>query len=144
MTAIDAATLSQLMASPDADHSQLLQSLVLQQRPELASMLTASAGTKTESDDANGQELVRRYRMLAARYRNAVAALEAADAELDAVASAIGACQDCWGEDTDCEQCDGGGAPGWRAPKRSEFNRYIAPVLRRTPEGGREVDTDHV
>jgi hypothetical protein len=49
----------------------------------------------------------------------------------DALAAALGACPLCWGEDDDCRDCAGRGAPGHVMPDRELFERLIQPAARR-------------
>ena len=44
------------------------------------------------------------------------------------LAAALGACS-CWGENNQCEFCDGEGAPGWTTPDRDLFADLILPAL---------------
>jgi hypothetical protein len=53
------------------------------------------------------------------------------------LAAALGACEICWGYDNECEHCNGYGSPGWQAPRRGVFNKYVEPAikaLREVPE----------
>jgi len=49
------------------------------------------------------------------------------------VAAGLGAC-DCWGEQKDCEYCAGLGAPGWLAPDKQHFDKYVEPTLVRVAD----------
>jgi hypothetical protein len=44
-------------------------------------------------------------------------------------AGALGACH-CWGERTDCADCQGFGAPGWSHPDKQLFVEYVNPAIR--------------
>jgi hypothetical protein len=52
---------------------------------------------------------------------------------LDLLAMALGACG-CWGLDTACSACAGGGGPGWREPDWELFEDLIGPALARLPD----------
>jgi hypothetical protein len=54
----------------------------------------------------------------------------------DALAAALGVCYLCWGEDPDCEVCDGAGQSGYRAPDRAMFIKWVAPTLRKLRSSG--------
>lgn len=45
------------------------------------------------------------------------------------LAAAIGACTDCWGEDPDCQTCEGEGRPGSFLPHRGCFEVFVLPVV---------------
>lgn len=47
----------------------------------------------------------------------------------DALAAALGACYLCWGEDFDCEECQGQGQPGAFKPDKGLFRQYVAPAI---------------
>lgn len=45
------------------------------------------------------------------------------------LAEALGACPDCFGQDRDCESCNGLGKPGHYAPDFIGFNKYVSPAI---------------
>ena len=47
----------------------------------------------------------------------------------NSLSEALGSCNSCWGEDAECELCQGQGSPGWRQINKRFFNRYILPCL---------------
>jgi len=53
-------------------------------------------------------------------------------------AAAVGAC-DCWGDDEDCENCQGAGTPGWQPVVEEAFKVYVAPALKKKTSGDQEV-----
>lgn len=44
------------------------------------------------------------------------------------LANALGACT-CWGEDLNCPECGGEGAPGWSLPETHAFKEYVQPAI---------------
>ena len=46
----------------------------------------------------------------------------------EALASALGAC-DCWGEQVDCDVCQGAGIPGWTLPDKQLFLYFVRPAV---------------
>jgi hypothetical protein len=59
------------------------------------------------------------------------------------LAAALGACE-CWGEDPECRDCAGSGAPGWIPPDPELFAEYVGPALRRVrPDAPSERATVH-
>ena len=49
----------------------------------------------------------------------------------ETLAAALGACDRCWGDDPQCPDCDGHGAPGAAVPDRALFRALVAPALSR-------------
>jgi len=49
----------------------------------------------------------------------------------DTLAAALGACEVCWGDDPECEACQGRGGPGSLPPDRALFERLAMPAVRR-------------
>jgi hypothetical protein len=49
----------------------------------------------------------------------------------DALAAAFGACYLCWGNDPDCEICNGHGRTGFAVPDKKLFAQFAAPAARR-------------
>ncbi|MCB8978729.1 MAG: hypothetical protein H6657_15010 [Ardenticatenaceae bacterium] len=47
----------------------------------------------------------------------------------DTLAAALGSCYLCWGEDPDCEECQGRGKVGAFTPDKELFRQYVAPVV---------------
>lgn len=47
----------------------------------------------------------------------------------NSLAEALGSCNNCWGEDADCNICQGQGSPGWRQINKRFFNRFVLPGL---------------
>ena len=47
----------------------------------------------------------------------------------DLLSQALGSCNQCWGNNTLCEQCAGNGIPGWRQINKRLFNSYVLPCL---------------
>ncbi len=52
----------------------------------------------------------------------------------EALAAALGACPLCWGEDEDCDECDGDGVSGWDEPDAELFAEFVAPAIQRVRE----------
>lgn len=64
---------------------------------------------------------------------------EHARARIESLAAALGACPICFGGDVLCDTCHGAGTPGARAPDPIEFNRYVAPAIKRVREALRRA-----
>ena len=47
----------------------------------------------------------------------------------DMLAKALGACPVCWGDDPECSECKGAGAPGSYIPDFSFFSRFVIPAI---------------
>ncbi|MBK7830505.1 hypothetical protein [Nannocystis sp.] len=54
----------------------------------------------------------------------------------ETLAAALGACPMCWGEDPECEECDGRGHPGAAKPDSELFHHFIIPAVRRVERLG--------
>ena len=80
---------------------------------------------------ALSRERVEAIRSLQRVARSMFAELEVLRQRNDELAAALGACYLCWGEDIECEVCDGRGAPGSSRPDMSLFFALVAPALRR-------------
>lgn len=77
-----------------------------------------------EDPPRDPRRLRRKLRLLAGELRTA-------QTIGDTLAAALGACYLCWGEDHECEHCDGAGVPGWSMPDPELFATYIAPAMER-------------
>lgn len=51
------------------------------------------------------------------------------------LACALGACPQCWGNDPECDACEGHGRPGWFAPDTACFNHFVMPAVRQFMTG---------
>ena len=51
-------------------------------------------------------------------------------ARSNVLAQALGACAECWGTNPSCEQCGGGGRPGWTQPDPTGFAVWVQPAIR--------------
>ena len=54
----------------------------------------------------------------------------------ETLAAALGACPMCWGDDPECEECDGRGHPGAAKPDSELFHHFIIPAVRRVERFG--------
>ena len=84
-----------------------------------------------QANKAAGDDPARAIRRLQQRVEGLTLAVQELDARNDSLAAALGACYLCWGEDSDCEICAGAGRPGYQAPDREMFKRWVAPALHR-------------
>lgn len=53
------------------------------------------------------------------------------------LSAALGSCENCWGEDQNCDKCNGQGIPGWREVNKRLFNNYVQPCLEKLYGEGR-------
>ncbi len=53
----------------------------------------------------------------------------------DALAAAFGACYLCWGDDPECEICNGQGRAGSAIPDKKLFTQFAVPAARRLQRG---------
>ena len=77
------------------------------------------------------QAMAKALRHLRSKINDLYAELEELRVRNDAVAAALGACYLCWGNDLDCEVCQGKGKPGVQLPDQALFVQLIAPAIRR-------------
>jgi hypothetical protein len=54
--------------------------------------------------------------------------------------AALGACE-CWGQDPDCDLCDGAGSSGWTAPDEDLYTEYVVPAVRRRADTAGAANT---
>ena len=47
----------------------------------------------------------------------------------NSLSKSLGSCRKCWGENPDCDNCSGNGAPGWQKINKKLFNTYVLPAL---------------
>lgn len=59
----------------------------------------------------------------------------------DTLSEALGSCPVCWGQDPACDDCEGAGQPGFRAPEPELFRRLIRPAVIRHGQAPDPGDT---
>lgn len=102
---------------------------------------------RSRSDDSSAlsRERAEAVRSLQRLARTMFAELEELRSRNDMLASALGACYLCWGDDLQCEVCNGEGVPGSSAPDKQLFSQFVGPAARRLrnppaePSGPRSV-----
>jgi hypothetical protein len=97
-------------------------------------------------DDASAaaaRDRVEAVRSLQRLARTMFAELEELRSRSDMLASALGACYLCWGDDPQCEVCNGEGGPGAFTPDKQLFSKVVGPAARRLRNSRAEpVGTD--
>jgi hypothetical protein len=83
------------------------------------------------ADSSVSRERVEAVRSLQRLARTMFAELEELRSRNDMLAEALGACYLCWGDDPQCEVCNGKGVPGSFAPDKPLFSKFIGPAARR-------------
>lgn len=119
---------------PDDPQTALLMRL-LEHRQQLESERQAEAAA-AENDAASEQEgdaseKQQAFSELKEKVDALYAEVDALRKRNDTLAFALGACYLCFGEDPLCEECQGRGVPGSRAPEPDKFRKYILPAYRR-------------
>jgi hypothetical protein len=66
------------------------------------------------------------------RVRRLIRHVQHLERRCDMLAEALGACP-CWGDDPDCEDCEGKGTPGAFEPDPSLFREFVGALLTRQP-----------
>jgi hypothetical protein len=146
--AIDPLSIIQALGSGGADSSSLLLSQLASQAggdPRLAALLqmlqqrsAAAKATETKPEDAEPhpeamlqaqQERDLRIQQLTDSAQKMAAELKVLRERNDALAAALGACFLCFGSDPLCDECNGEGAPGSKAPDPVAYRTYVLPAL---------------
>jgi hypothetical protein len=84
-----------------------------------------------DSSAPAARERVEAVRSLQRLARTMFAEIEELRSRNDQLASALGACYLCWGEDPQCEVCNGEGVPGAFEPDKQLFSKLVGPAARR-------------
>jgi hypothetical protein len=95
---------------------------------DLAPVQSASERDKAEVRSSEMSRAVRQLRQQVESLYRELAELRDRN---DALAAALGACHLCWGNDPECEICNGGGRPGSSTPDRKLFTQFAVPAARR-------------
>jgi len=98
----------------------LLQEL-MKDNPQIQQLLALKEKLGQQAESAKKEFTVDR------KYSQKVS--DAAIQKLSVIACALGACPVCWGEDSNCEECEGVGGCGAFLPDTECFNVYVHPVL---------------
>lgn len=112
--------------------------LVSAERAEIeASQAEGLAGAALDWTAEEVDELTDRLDASVREARQLRVQLERADGELRRLrtrtrrlADALGACASCWGEDSECPECQGCGRPGRSMPDESLFAETVMPAVR--------------
>ena len=111
----------------DPQTALLLQLLDRRQPAEAAAVETDAVADEEVNSVEKQQALSELKEKVDALY----AEVEALRKRNDTLALALGACYLCFGEDPLCEECQGRGLPGSRAPEPDKFRKYVLPAYRR-------------
>jgi hypothetical protein len=113
------------------------------------------ASQERKKQQETNEETLRRFRIQNKRLMDQISAMKAQSKQnkeeqdrmvncLDyflklnnSLAAALGSCDNCWGEDQNCEKCNGDGLPGWREVNKRLFNIYVQPCLEKIYGSGR-------
>jgi hypothetical protein len=115
---------------------QQLRELENETPPEEGVTLELSqSSSETDQAEMGSREMSRIARQL----RQKVASMYKELAELrdrnDAMAAALGACYVCWGDDQECEKCNGKDRAGSAIPDKELFTQFVLPAARRLQRG---------
>jgi hypothetical protein len=129
---------SQLAAQTASDPRTALLLQFLQQRRGAVKAEAASdeAAAMAETDGFRREEAARGEwgnvtSGISERLHNLHAEVEALQHRNDEFAAAVGACFLCFGDDPNCVECGGLGAPGSRAPEPAAYRKIVLPAVRR-------------
>lgn len=92
----------------------------------------SSESDKTEIRSGEMSRAVRQLRQKVERMYGELATLRNRN---DVLALALGACYLCWGNDPECEMCNGQGRPGSAIPNKKIFTEFVLPAARRLQRG---------
>ena len=84
-----------------------------------------------DSSSTVSRERAEAVRSLQRLAKTMFAEIEELRSRNDMLASALGACYLCWGDDPQCEICNGEGIPGTFAPDKQLFSKLVGPAARR-------------
>ncbi|NJL22473.1 MAG: hypothetical protein HC895_19335 [Leptolyngbyaceae cyanobacterium SM1_3_5] len=104
----------------------------------------ALSGSRDQADDENDEDeddrpsrrrraidrLRARFEIMQQQIEDMQWQIEEMEDQNEALAAALGACYLCWGEDSECPECQGKGKPGSILPDRSLFRKWILPAVR--------------
>ncbi len=100
--------------------------------PSEDEMDSAPVQSSSERDEAEvrSSEMSRAVRQLRQKVEGMYRELAELRDRNDALATALGACYLCWGNDPECEICNGGGRPGSSTPDKKLFTQFAVPAAR--------------
>jgi DNA repair exonuclease SbcCD ATPase subunit len=101
---------------------------------EVNSELSQSSSAPDEAE-MRSSEMSRAFRQLRQKIESMYTELAELRERNDAFAAALGACYLCWGNDPECEICNGQGRPGSSTPDKKLFTQFAVPAARRLQRG---------
>lgn len=130
-----------MTATSETDAASLLSQLSGDSRAAQIAQLLSAMNNETNSTE----KIARQYKSTLENFRSILSEIKRENMRLrevnngllahsELLAGAVGACPECWGEDPDCEFCEGDGGPGSFLPEQDSFDEFVKPVLRMVRE----------
>ena len=118
------ASLNESLAQHEDPRVRMIAEWAAQQRASAAEQTIDVQAVPVPTANVDRQRMVRKIRALTRQ-------LDAQREIGDTLAIALGACYVCWGEDPECDLCNGEGGPAWADPDPELFRLYVLPAVER-------------
>ena len=109
----------------DPNTLRMLELMSQQDEKEVEDKDVVEVAHSEDGDGAEGvNELLRENRELQMENEDLMGRIEI-------LAAALGACPICWGDDEQCDECQGRGAPGAFLPDKKAFRVFVLPSIQK-------------
>lgn len=99
--------------------------------PYIDAQLTTSYQVESDDEDASYAESQFKKQQLFTHIKAMKQELDELRSVNNNLARALGACAACWGEDEECEICEGYGSPGEFKPNQRLYTNWVTPAVER-------------
>lgn len=127
--------LEQLLAQQLGDNPQLQAMISMMQQNRETDTIEPERPSGADQPDDRHKLLLKKATAKIKQLRRVIEGLKEELDDLydfnEDMALALGACPSCWGEDPDCPDCRGKGAPGSFTPDEELFSELVQPAVRR-------------